>query len=102
MEEVVVLEDMPIWMRDLEDEDLAFIKNLLLASGSLKEVALHYGVTYPTVRLRLDRLINKIKVNEDNVDTPYIAMVKRMVIDNKISYEVAKQLIQMYRKENDL
>ena len=31
----------------LEDEDVAFIKKFLLASGSLKEVAGLYGVTYP-------------------------------------------------------
>ena len=50
---------MPVWMAELEDEDLAFIKKFLLASGSLKEVASLYGVSYPTVRLRLDRLIQK-------------------------------------------
>ena len=38
-----------------------FIKKFLLASGSLKEVAGLYGVTYPTVRLRLDRLIDVYK-----------------------------------------
>ena len=47
----------PVWMAELEDEDLAFIKKFILASGSLKEVASVYGVSYPTVRLRLDRLI---------------------------------------------
>ena len=46
---------MPEWMADLDEEDAAFIKRFLLASGSLKEVAGQYGVTYPTVRLRLDR-----------------------------------------------
>ena len=29
----------PAWMAELEDEDLAFIKKFILASGSLKEVA---------------------------------------------------------------
>ena len=47
---------MPSWLEELEDEDLTFIRNFVLSSGSLKEMASQYGVTYPTVRLRLDRL----------------------------------------------
>ena len=47
----------PAWMAALEDEDGTFIKKFILASGSLKEMAAQYGVSYPTVRLRLDRLI---------------------------------------------
>jgi hypothetical protein len=60
------IEIVPEWMVNLDDEDIAFIKNFLLSSGSLKEMAKIYGVTYPTVRLRLDRLIQKININEDN------------------------------------
>ncbi|MBQ8144487.1 MAG: DUF2089 family protein, partial [Butyricicoccus sp.] len=55
-------EMLPAWMAQLESEDLAFIKRFVLASGSLKAVAEEYGVTYPTVRLRLDRLIQKIEI----------------------------------------
>ena len=57
------IEVVPEWMVDLDDEDVAFVKRFLLASGSLKEVARQYGVTYPTVRLRLDRLIQKIRIS---------------------------------------
>lgn len=60
----MAIETVPEWMAGLEDEDVAFIKKFLLASGSLKEVAGLYGVTYPTVRLRLDRLIQKIHLSE--------------------------------------
>ena len=38
----------PSWMEELEDEDVTFIKNFVLSSGSLKEMAASYGVTYPT------------------------------------------------------
>ena len=51
----MAIETVPEWMAGLEDEDLVFIKKFVLASGSLKEMAGEYGVTYPTVRLRLDR-----------------------------------------------
>ena len=56
------MDALPIWMASLEDEDAAFIKRFVLASGSLKETAAQYGVSYPTVRLRLDRLIQKIRL----------------------------------------
>ena len=56
----MTVEMLPEWMSGLDDEDLAFIKRFMLASGSLKEVARQYGVSYPTVRLRLDRLIQKM------------------------------------------
>jgi hypothetical protein len=38
------------WPDLLTDEDLAFLKLFLLASGSLKEIATACNVTYPTVR----------------------------------------------------
>ena len=50
------------WIEFLSEEDLAFVKRFILASGSLKAVAREYRISYPTVRLRLDRLIQKIKV----------------------------------------
>lgn len=70
---LMALEIVPEWMVNFEDEDVAFIKKFLLASGSLKEMARQYNVTYPTVRLRLDKLIQKIKISEDTANEPYIA-----------------------------
>ena len=50
------------WMEQSGEEDLAFIKRFILLSGSLKDLAEAYKVSYPTLRLRLDRLIEKIKI----------------------------------------
>ena len=83
----------------LEDEDLVFIKKFVLASGSLKEIAKEYDVTYPTVRLRLDRLIQKIKVCDEMDNDPYIALVKRFAVDEKIDFDTAKRLIAEYKKQ---
>lgn len=88
----------PDWMINLEEEDVNFIKNFILSSGSLKEIAKEYGVTYPTVRLRLDKLIQKIKIEDKIDDDPYISLIKRYVVDEKIDFEVAKILISEYRK----
>ena len=74
----------PPWMSNLDDEDMTFIKRFLLASGSMKEVAAQYGVSYPTVRLRLE---------------PYIALIKRLAVDDKLDFDTAKILISEYRKQ---
>ena len=92
------MENIPIWLADLEDEDAAFIKQFVLSSGSLKEVAALYGVSYPTVRLRLDRLIQKIKISETAEADPYVSLVKRLAVDDKLDFDTAKILIGEYRK----
>ncbi len=93
--------DIPAWMADLEDADLAFIKKFILSSGSLKEVAALYGVSYPTVRLRLDRLIQKIKLTETTEADPYVSLVKRLAVDDKLDFDTAKVLITAYRKTKE-
>lgn len=94
----MALQMIPEWIVNLEDEDVSFIKKFLLASGSLKEMARQYGVTYPTVRLRLDRLIQKIKISEDTENEPYIALIKRLAINDKLDFDTAKTLISEYKK----
>ena len=91
----------PEWMADLEEEDVAFIRRFLLASGSLKEVAGEYGVSYPTVRLRLDRLIQKIRLADDRAADPYVALIKRLAVNEKIDFDAAKLLISEYRKAKE-
>ncbi len=61
---MVDLKKVPNWILALEKEDLEFIKKFVLNSGSLKEIAKLYEVSYPAVRLKLDRLIEKIKAND--------------------------------------
>jgi len=91
-------ETFPEWLTALEDEDITFIKKFLLASGSLKEIAHQYGVTYPTVRLRLDKLIQKIQISEDISNDPYVALIKRLAVNDKLDFDTAKILIAEYRK----
>lgn len=93
------LTTIPDWMVNLESEELEFIKRFILFSGSFKEIAKHYGVTYPTVRLRVDKLIQKIKVNEEYANNSYVGLIKRLAINEDISYEAAKILIAEYKNE---
>ena len=82
----------------MDAEDLEFAKKFLLSSGSLKEVAALYSVSYPTVRLRLDRLIQKIRLTETAEADPYISLLKRLAVDDKLDFDTAKLLITEYRK----
>ena len=94
-------EMLPAWLSRLEEEDLVFIKKFLLASGSLKEMAAQYGVTYPTVRLRLDRLIQKIRLGEQADADPYIGLVKQLAVEDKLDFDTAKLLIQAYKRQKE-
>ena len=94
----MAIDIVPEWLVRLDQEDVSFMKNFLLASGSLKEIANQYGVTYPTVRLRLDKLIQKIQINEDISNEPYISLIKRLAVNDKIDFDTAKVLISEYKK----
>ena len=88
----------PSWATDLDHEDWVFIKKFILASGSLKEVAEAYGVTYPTVRLRLDRLIQKIRISDTEEDS-FVGFIKRLALQDELHFDTAKKLITHYKKQ---
>ena len=88
------------WIDFLEEEDLAFIKRFLLASGSLKEAAVAYGVTYPTVRLRLDRLIAKIKVfDSQEITDDFERLLRSHFADGKLDAATFKRLLAAYQQQ---
>lgn len=89
----------PSWMENLEEEDVTFIKKLTLSSGSLKELAKEYKVTYPTIRLRLDRIIDKIETQDDLETTPYVKLIKKLALDDRLDFETAKLLINAYHED---
>jgi len=51
---------LPALTRLTQDEQ-DFLMSLVQTSGSLKELARIYGVSYPTVRNRLDALIDRLR-----------------------------------------
>lgn len=94
------LDKIPRWILALEPEDAAFLKNFVLCSGSLKEIARAYQVSYPTVRLRLDRLIQKIELN-DQQEEPFPAFIKGLAVDSRLDLETAKLIIEKYQQEKE-
>tara|TARA_R110002072_G_scaffold72354_2_gene173022 strand:+ start:6815 stop:7105 length:291 start_codon:yes stop_codon:yes gene_type:complete len=59
---------MPVFLK-LASEEQDFILKFLLNSGSLKEMAKQMNISYPTIRNRLDDLIEKIKQLQTNEDS---------------------------------
>lgn len=93
---------LPRWLIGLENEDLNFIKQFIMASGSLKDIAKYYDVTYPTIRLRLDKLIQKIEINDTDDEKPFVTLVKQLAIDDKMDIETAKLLIESYKSDMEV
>jgi len=92
----------PSWILSLESDDLEFIRKFVLNSGSLKQLAKDYDVSYPTVRIRLDRLIQKIEINEEHDKEELIGLVKKLAIEERISLEDAKLIIDKYKDEKGM
>ena len=91
-------EPLPPWLEVLDEEDHQFLKRFLLSSGSLKALCDEYGVSYPTLRARLDRLIAKVKASEDPkaVDS-FQRKLHVLVADGKIPAALARELWKAHR-----
>ena len=88
------------WVDDLSDEDLAFVKRFVLASGSLKELASIYGISYPTVRLRLDRLIEKVKIHDsETITSEFERTLRVLYAEGRIDMSTLGAILTAHRKE---
>ncbi|MCQ9210451.1 DUF2089 domain-containing protein [Granulicatella seriolae] len=87
------------WFINLEKEEQEFIKNFILASGSLKQLAKEYDVSYPTVRNRLDKLIEQINLTDKMSDSFEVSIMK-MVIEDKLSLDTGKLIIEKHKEAN--
>lgn len=88
----------PAWLGALGEEDFAFLRRFLVSSGSLKALATEYGVSYPTVRSRLDRLIAKVRAADDpDVQDPFERRLRVLVADGKLTATLAGDLLDAHR-----
>lgn len=90
------------WLEQLSDEDLAFLKRFLLTSGTLKDLAHQYGISYPTVRLRLDRLIEKVKLlDEQETRGPFELKLRSLYADGRLDDSTFRDVLRAYREEEE-
>ncbi len=80
-------------LANLPVEHQRFIEIFVLASGSLKEIAEQTGVSYPTVRSRLDKVIAALR-EEIGRTQKTKGSILDAVSAGKLSAETAAQLIK--------
>ena len=90
--------DLPNWVLRLDDTDLQLIRRFVLASGSLKQLAADYDVSYPTIRGRVDALIERLKLLDANAsDDALEAKVRLLVASGEMETALGKELLKLHR-----
>ncbi|MBL8877987.1 MAG: DUF2089 family protein [Phycisphaerales bacterium] len=86
----------------LDESDLEFITRFVLASGSLKDVAAEYSVSYPTIRARLDQIIERLRaIVAGRKPDPMSELLARLLERGEISSGAAKQVQRAWREHRD-
>ena len=84
----------------LPREDLDLIAELVLKSGSLKELADSYGVSYPTIRNRLDRVIARLEAAVDGQKPdPLSELLATLVERGEVSPSTARSIRDLAREQ---
>jgi hypothetical protein len=82
----------------LDHDDLDMITTFVLESGSIKALARHYGVSYPTMRNRLDELIGRVRRTiegeKSDVLTRYLA---ELIEQGRIAPDVARRIRSLHQ-----
>lgn len=82
----------------LDQENLEFVMQLVLASGSLKQVAQYYGISYPTVRARLDKLIVRLEMLVENRERDEMAnLLANLVEAGQLTGAGAQSILELHR-----
>ncbi len=88
------------WVDRLSSEDVAFIKRFVLASGSLKKLAEQYSISYPTVRLRLDRVIQKIEIfDAEQPMSEFERQLRAAFAEGKLDQATFEHLLAVHRQD---
>ncbi len=87
-------------LESLSDQDREFVLRLVLASGSLKDLAKHYGVSYPTIRTRLDKLIERLEgfLKGRPID-PVNDMLADLLAKGEVTPSAARAIQKLHKNE---
>ena len=82
----------------LDSDDLDFIVQFVLSSGSLKEMAQLYSVSYPTIRATLDRVIENLRSCLRGAPPDAVTeLLAKMVERGEIEPGTARSIRAVYR-----
>jgi hypothetical protein len=83
----------------MPEEDLDFVMQFVLASGSLKEMAAIHQVSYPTIRATLDRVIANLRQTLSGAPPdPMTNLLADLVERGEIKVSTAKSIRAAHRK----
>jgi hypothetical protein len=84
----------------LSDTERDFILHLVLASGSLKDLAQVYGVSYPTIRARLNRLIGRLEdLQQGRPGDPMSRLLTELIEKREVSPTTAQTILELHYHE---
>ncbi len=82
----------------LKEDDLDFIVQFVLASGSLKEMAELHGVSYPTIRASLDRVIEELRLRQQGETRDEMTELLASLMERgELSATVARKIRTLHR-----
>ncbi len=83
----------------LAEDDLNMVAAFVLASGSIKDLAARYGVSYPTMRQRLDRLIERLgEAMAGRPPDPLAHYLADLIARGQISPAAARRIRELHRE----
>ena len=83
----------------LSREQLAVLESFLRARGNLKDMERELGISYPTVRARVDALVKALGLAEDDIDTqsqelatkPVATSQQRTILERLARHEISAE-----------
>ena len=85
-------------LQELSEADQEFVVRLVLASGSLKDVARAYGVSYPTIRARLDKLVERLDaLVKGRHPDPMADLLAELVEGGQLTVPAARRVLELHR-----
>jgi hypothetical protein len=67
---------------NLNDEEIRFVELFVVCRGNIKEVEKRLGVSYPTVRGKLDGVVSKLEKNLSLGDSETRSMRRKEIIES--------------------
>jgi hypothetical protein len=86
----------------LGEEDLNMVTSFVLLSGSIKALARQYGVSYPTMRQRLNRLIERLRqLVEGMPPDPLNDYLADLLTKGVLTAAIARRIRDLHRASLD-
>jgi hypothetical protein len=83
----------------LDEDDLTMICSFVLLSGSIKDLAREYGVSYPTMRQRLDQLIERVQRAVDGQpNDPLNDYLADEIARGRLTGDMAQRIRELHRR----